>query len=122
MKMIPAKKLFGFSIFYLFAIFSALLIDRLGGRADVWRCGRLAMIELVKLTEAQKKSRRGRNIALGLVLAGLVILFYAITIIKVWHRTRLRRRDGGGDNKQGKGVPAAITAWWLPCASVSWSV
>ncbi|MBB6482980.1 MULTISPECIES: hypothetical protein [Rhizobium] len=41
------------------------------------------MIELVKLTEAQKKSRRGRNIALGLVLAGLVILFYAITIIKV---------------------------------------
>jgi len=41
------------------------------------------MIELVKLSEAQKKSRRGRNIALGLVLAGLVVLFYAITIIKV---------------------------------------
>jgi hypothetical protein len=41
------------------------------------------MIELVKLTEAQKKSRRGRNIALGLVLAGLVVLFYAITVIKV---------------------------------------
>ncbi|MGM4980161.1 MULTISPECIES: hypothetical protein [Rhizobium] len=41
------------------------------------------MIDLVKLTEAQKKSRRGRNIALGLVLAGLVILFYTITIIKV---------------------------------------
>lgn len=41
------------------------------------------MIELVKLTERQKKSRRGRNVALGLVLAGLVILFYAITIIKV---------------------------------------
>ncbi|TIX90063.1 hypothetical protein BSK43_025835 [Rhizobium sp. P44RR-XXIV] len=40
-------------------------------------------MELVKLTEAQKKSRRGRNIALGLVLAGLVVLFYAITIIKV---------------------------------------
>jgi len=28
-KMVPAKKLFGFSIIYLFAIFSALLIDRL---------------------------------------------------------------------------------------------
>ena len=41
------------------------------------------MIELVKLTETQKKSRRGRNIELGLVLAGLVVLFYAITIIKV---------------------------------------
>ncbi|WP_349959060.1 hypothetical protein [Rhizobium sp. ZPR3] len=41
------------------------------------------MIEVVKLTDAQKKSRRGRNIALGLVLAGLVVLFYVITIIKV---------------------------------------
>ena len=41
------------------------------------------MIDLVKLTEAQKNSRRGRNIALGLVLAGLVILVYTITIIKV---------------------------------------
>ncbi|MCW1750797.1 heme o synthase [Rhizobium acaciae] len=29
LKMIPAKKLFGFSIFYLFAVFSALMIDRL---------------------------------------------------------------------------------------------
>ena len=40
-------------------------------------------MELVKLTEAQKKSRRGRNVALGLVLAGLVVIFYAMTIIKV---------------------------------------
>jgi hypothetical protein len=39
-------------------------------------------IETVKLTEAQQKSRRGRNIALGLVLAGLVAVFYVITIIK----------------------------------------
>ncbi len=40
-KMVPAKKLFGFSIFYLFAIFSALLIDRLvavlmSGSAGGW--------------------------------------------------------------------------------------
>jgi hypothetical protein len=40
-------------------------------------------MELIKLTEAQKKSRRGRNVALGLVLAGLVVIFYAITIIKI---------------------------------------
>jgi hypothetical protein len=40
-------------------------------------------MDLIKLTDAQKKSRRGRNVALGLVLAGLVIIFYAITIIKV---------------------------------------
>ncbi|OAP40833.1 protoheme IX farnesyltransferase [Sinorhizobium glycinis] len=39
-------------------------------------------METVKLSEAQKKSRRGRNIALGLVLAGLVALFYVVTLIK----------------------------------------
>ncbi|MEB2847037.1 hypothetical protein [Endobacterium cereale] len=41
------------------------------------------MIETVKVTEAQKKSRRGRNVALGLVLAGLVVLFYIVTLIKI---------------------------------------
>jgi len=40
-------------------------------------------MDLIKLTDAQKKSRRGRNVALGLVLAALVIIFYAITIIKI---------------------------------------
>ncbi|MGX5665478.1 hypothetical protein [Rhizobium daejeonense] len=40
-------------------------------------------METVKLNEAQKKSRRGRNIALGLVLAGLVVLFYVVTLIKI---------------------------------------
>lgn len=32
---------------------------------------------------ALKKSRRGRNIALALVLGGFVVLFYAITIVKM---------------------------------------
>ena len=40
------------------------------------------MIETMKPNEAQKKSRRGRNIALGIVLAGLVLIFYVVTIIK----------------------------------------
>ncbi|NUS70465.1 MULTISPECIES: zinc metallopeptidase [unclassified Ensifer] len=39
-------------------------------------------METVKLTDAQKKSRRGRNIALGFVLFGLVVLFYVVTLIK----------------------------------------
>ncbi len=39
-------------------------------------------METVKLTEAQMKSRRGRNIALGLTLAGLVVLFYVVTLVK----------------------------------------
>ena len=34
--------------------------------------------------EAQfKKARRGRNIALALVLLGFVALFYALTIVKM---------------------------------------
>ena len=41
------------------------------------------MIETVKVTDKQKKSRRNRNVALGLVLAALVGLFYVITIVKI---------------------------------------
>jgi hypothetical protein len=41
------------------------------------------VIETVKLSEVQKKSRRNRNIALGLVLAGLVVLFYIMTLVKI---------------------------------------
>ncbi|MGO6737950.1 hypothetical protein ACCS91_26290 [Rhizobium ruizarguesonis] len=40
-------------------------------------------MELVKLTEKQLKSRRNRNVALGLVLAGLVVLFYVMAIVKI---------------------------------------
>lgn len=40
-------------------------------------------METIKLNDAQKKSRRSRNIALGVVLAALVVLFYVITIIKI---------------------------------------
>lgn len=40
------------------------------------------MTDVVKLSEAQKKSRRNRNIALGIVLAGLVVLFYMMTLAK----------------------------------------
>ena len=35
--------------------------------------------------EALKKARRGRNIALGLVLLAIIVLFYAITIVKFGH-------------------------------------
>ncbi|WP_320199073.1 hypothetical protein RMR16_002050 [Agrobacterium sp. rho-13.3] len=40
-------------------------------------------METIKLNDAQRRSRRGRNIALGVVLAALVVLFYVITIIKI---------------------------------------
>ncbi|WP_156176988.1 hypothetical protein [Rhizobium sp. LC145] len=41
------------------------------------------MIDTVKLNDAQRKSRRNRNVALGVVLAALVVLFYVITLVKI---------------------------------------
>ncbi|MEM5473711.1 hypothetical protein WNZ14_18420 [Hoeflea sp. AS60] len=37
----------------------------------------------VELTEQQKKARRSRSVALGVVLAVLAVMFYVVTIIKV---------------------------------------
>lgn len=39
-------------------------------------------IETITLTDAQQKSRRSRNIAIGLVCGGLVVLFYVMTWVK----------------------------------------
>jgi hypothetical protein len=36
----------------------------------------------IVLTEAQKRARRSRSIAIALSLAALVILFYAMTLVK----------------------------------------
>jgi hypothetical protein len=35
-----------------------------------------------KLTPEQAKSRRARNVALGLAIGFLVVLFYVVTIVK----------------------------------------
>ena len=35
------------------------------------------------LTPAQAKSRRARNVAIGLAIGFLVVLFYAVTIVKL---------------------------------------
>lgn len=40
-------------------------------------------METVTLNDRQKKSRRGRNVALAVVLAVLVVLFYIITLVKI---------------------------------------
>lgn len=39
--------------------------------------------ETVKLTEAQKRARRLRSVAIGLCLAGFVVIFYVVTVIKL---------------------------------------
>jgi hypothetical protein len=36
----------------------------------------------IVLTEAQKRSRRSRSIALALVLVGLVVMIYLVTLAK----------------------------------------
>ncbi len=38
--------------------------------------------DMVTLTEAQKKARRSRSMAIGLALGALVILFYVVALIK----------------------------------------
>lgn len=40
-------------------------------------------MEGIELTEAQKKARRSRSIALGIALALLVVVFYVVTIVKI---------------------------------------
>jgi hypothetical protein len=37
----------------------------------------------VKLTPAQAKARRQRNIAIGLIVFGFCVLFYAMTLAKL---------------------------------------
>lgn len=40
-------------------------------------------IEGIVLTEEQKRRRRRRSIAIGLALAGLVVLFYLVTLVRL---------------------------------------
>jgi len=40
-------------------------------------------MEKIELTDVQKRSRRNRNLALGIALAALVVIFYVITIIRM---------------------------------------
>ncbi|WP_293721915.1 hypothetical protein [Stappia sp.] len=37
----------------------------------------------IRMSEEQKRRQRNRSIAIGLVLAGLVVLFYVITLVKM---------------------------------------
>ncbi len=36
----------------------------------------------IKLTDKQKKAQRARNIAIAVILALLVVLFYTLTVLK----------------------------------------
>ncbi|MGN6549006.1 MAG: hypothetical protein ACTHJ3_03810 [Pararhizobium sp.] len=43
------------------------------------------MIERIEMTDAQKRARRSRSVAIGVALALLVVLFYAATVVKMLH-------------------------------------
>lgn len=39
--------------------------------------------EGLRLSERQVRQRRNRSIAIALILAGLVVLFYVVTLVKI---------------------------------------
>ena len=41
------------------------------------------MVDKIDLTDAQRKSRRNRNIAIAVALGALAVIFYVVTIIKM---------------------------------------
>ena len=71
-----AKRMFAYSILYLFLLFALLIVDRapglLGGLS-----GGARVID---------RNRRARNLALLVVLLGFVALVYAITIVRMGGR------------------------------------
>ena len=80
-----AKQLFAFSILYLFVLFAVLLVEQ---GMDLPRLLMVTAMPRKKTRMAsfspseQKKARRARSIAIALSLGALVILFYAITLVK----------------------------------------
>ena len=41
------------------------------------------MVDKIDLTDAQRRSRRNRNIAIAAALGALAVIFYTVTIIKM---------------------------------------
>ena len=102
-----ALRLFFFSIFYLFLLFLVLVVERVahiaGSSERGWRevnehdhasrqDERSGRGDGVVLTPEQARSRRARNIAIGVTIALLVVLFYAVT------RREARRRRRQSDD------------------------
>jgi hypothetical protein len=58
-------------------------VRRAARRRDVPVMAAVKRKKGIVLTEQQKRTRRMRSIALGLVLAGFAILFYLVTIVKL---------------------------------------
>ncbi len=53
--------------------------------------------EGVRLSPEQTQTRRTRSIAIALILAGLVVLFYAVTVVKIGGNIANRAFGGSHD-------------------------
>ena len=95
-EMRPARRLFAWSMLYLFLLFAILLVENGPRRVDgmseavVDPNGSDAHLppaepkaDGVRLTEAQLRRRRARSIAIAVALAVFVALFYAVTVAKL---------------------------------------
>ena len=71
------RRLFTYSLSYLFIIFLALLTDHW---ATIWGC---AVTFPRSSRRAALARRRRRSIALGLALGAAALLFYVLTIVKM---------------------------------------
>ena len=68
--MAPEKRLFAFSILYLFVLFGALVADRV-------------MLRTVPEDEVVRRRQRERAQVTALLLGAFVVLMFAITIAKM---------------------------------------
>ena len=89
-----AMRMFGFSILYLFLLFAEIVGERALALALPALSKSLchAMVrplpidksrQGIRLTTAQEKSRRQRNVAIGLAIGLFVLLIYVVTIVKL---------------------------------------
>ena len=78
-----ARKLFAFSLLYVFVLFAALLVDHRAGAVRTAAMSDRSDDNRIVLTEEQKRRRRARSIAIALSLGVFVVLFYAVTVVKL---------------------------------------
>ena len=76
-----ARRLFTYSIFYLFALFAALLLEHAAGMGLMSDIG--AARRASSLTEEQKRRRRMRSLAIGWGLGALAVLFFLVTLVRL---------------------------------------
>ena len=93
-----ARRLFGYSILYLFAIFALILVEQVRGLAAASRCDGADLSTRSENDAAERAVRRRRSVVLALVLAALAILFFVTTIVRLGGNVAaaplLRKRAG----------------------------